>query len=145
MPCDHQTAINEMTALFRTAWLAAGGLDANVDYEGVPNSVPPQDGQTTWARFRILFSDDAGQATLAGNTGNTRYRNNGAIIVQVFGKSGDGLQEVTNFARLIMVAYRGITTSGGVWFKGHRIQHVGQEGSWSQRNVVVEFQFDEIG
>lgn len=142
MPATQQQAVDQIHEVFDAA---TSGLGIPTSYEGVVNkSLPPEDGQSPWMRLSIKNSDSAGQATLTDASMGRRYRQEGIIFVEVYGKSGDGLRQVRATSQAILDGFRGTITPGGVWFFRERMKHIEPKGSWSQMLVLIEYTFDEI-
>lgn len=138
MPATLRQAHDQILGL-----LHAAALGIVVQYPDMPSpaSRPPQG---SWARVMVEDSDDAGSNTLVGSRGNRRYETNGILTVEIYALSGDGRREAQRLAEVVLRAYRGRKTTGGVWFRRERVRDVGPDGTWYHVNVIVEYQYDTI-
>jgi len=129
-------AIEEMTDVFRVAWLA-GPISPvpPIAYRGVELD-PPDD--ASWCRLSIQHTD-GDQETLAA-AGGREFQDNGFVFVQIFVPKGSGADQI--LAQLIDVAkgaFRGVTTTSGVvfWEVGHR--DLSDEPQYIRANVSAQF------
>jgi hypothetical protein len=136
-------ATDEMLALVKYAWeTTAGQPGSRLKWENVGSASVPPTGQSPWARV-IVRHTTAGQSTLAGASGTRLFRRNGIIIVQLFEVKGKGVIGTVDLAKIIMDAYEGVTTVGGVEFRDVTINEVGPEGDFFQENIVIPFSYYE--
>lgn len=103
---------------------------------------PPRDA-TSWARARVQHTTGR-QASLSGATGVKRWERGGFLIVQLFTPAKEGQNLSDDLASIIRGAFEGYSTPSGVWFRNPRINEVGQDGTWYQVNIFVDFLYDEI-
>lgn len=110
------------------------------DANGVPPELP-----APWARVLVKHNPNVGgQSSLSGGLPKIRYTRKGIIAVQLFTPAGDGNVVADELTPIILSAYEGKTTSGGLIFRHGRFTEVGKDGDWSQRNLTVEFEYDEF-
>ena len=105
------------------------------DVTQLPNGV--------WCRPSVRHATGE-QASLSGGTGTKRWQRNGILTVQIFTPVGDGLSRAYDLAKIVGDAYEGYASPGGVWFRNLRVNEIGDSGKYSQANVIVEFEYDEI-
>lgn len=132
-----QEAIDAIGKVFADAWNTTGGRAV---YDDLPGSVPKDD-DTLWARLTIRHGP-GGQASLAGDSGQRRWRAEGTVTVQVFAPMGDGAQASRNAAHVVMNAFRDAKLP--VWFRNARMNEVGASGAFFQINVLTTFSYDEV-
>lgn len=142
MNMTRQEAVDDMLALFKTAWDATGH-GSRVKYDNVGQKSLPPSGQNPWARV-VLRHTTSRQASLAGESGNRRFRRTGVITIQIFQVVGNGLTGGTDLAKIIQDAYEGVTSPGGAIFRDVAINEIGPSGDFYQTNVVIPFEYDEI-
>jgi hypothetical protein len=131
-------ARDEMLAVFKAAWDTTD-YDANVVYsdkDGRPANA------AAWARV-VLRHADGGQASLADHDGKRRWKAIGTLWVQVYGPAGDGEVLTMALAQTVLNAYR-TARGGGVWYRNPRKREAPSSGDFSQVNVLVDFQYDEV-
>lgn len=132
-------ARDEMLKAITDAW-TAGASGAPMFYDDRPGE-PPKDGKA-WARVNIKHTVGQ-QATIANPIGNSLFRRDGIITVQIFTPSGQGLKLADQLAKVVLDALEGQSTPGGVWFRKVRLREVGPDGTWFNLNVLAEFNYDE--
>lgn len=137
---------DEIQALFNVAWVAAtptlnSGAPALVAWPGVDTAPDPL---RPWARYQ-LKENLSNQATLAP-TGSRRFDRLGLILVQVFApiSKGGGVVLADQLAEIAREAYEGKGTSSGIWFLNCRVNDIGVDKNWYQKNMIAEFRFQEL-
>jgi len=148
MPTSNINAIDEMFAAFQTAWSA--GTTAIVGYiplikwDGIDDGTIP-DANKFWVRVSTQQVDSR-QATLCENVvthGSRRYETNGVIFVQLFApKRKDSMEKAKLLCALVQNTFRKSTTN--VIIRNARIQDLPSDNGAIRKNVVAEYQFDEI-
>lgn len=135
-------ARDEMLAVFRTAWLADSvSSSLPVLYPDTADDLPDSG---AWARVTVTHGT-GGQVTLAGDSGQRRYRHTGFITVELYTPRGDGLVLNDQLATIVKHAFEGVTTSPGhVTFYRVRVREVGSDGQWFHTNVLADFEYDEV-
>lgn len=113
-----------------------------VVYDDAPGSIP-RTKTSKWCRATIRHAV-SGQASLTNSQGVRKWVRSGTLSVQVFTPSGTGLGLSDRIASTIRGAYEGFATSGGVWFRNARVSEIGDDGTWYQVNVLVDFEYHEI-
>ena len=143
MGCTFNEARDHMLKVFKDAWDTTGSPAV---YEGV-SEAPDVTGDipTTplWARATVRHASGF-QSSLTGPLEQCkRFSNIGVVIIQVFGKLGDGGVAAYEAAQLVATAYR---TSRGipVWFRNVRINEIGTRSGYQQINVLIEFEYDSV-
>jgi hypothetical protein len=137
-------ARDEIHTLFKTAWdLGAETAGQAVLYADSKTQVPKTDDTDSnpdlWARITVQHTG-GNQGTLGGNKCFNRF---GLVTVQVFTPSGTGLSLGDNVYKIVVDAYEGKTTPGGVWFRNVSVNEIGPEGEWYQTNIIAEFEYEE--
>ncbi len=150
MIADLNQAESEIAEVFWNAWASAaslnGGSVPQVDWDGVltePPFEPPE--AEPWARFQIRHRD-SDQATL-GRQGQRRFENRGQVTVQIFAPMTISKDRslANDLTQIVVDAYEGQSTAGGVWFRRVTPREVGRDpagGPWYQVNVVAAFEYD---
>lgn len=149
MSVEVAAARDQMSALFKTAADARNlSLAANLKLitvwdDKADQPTPPQP-PTPWARFNVRHAT-GGQTSLSGGLGLlTRYTRAGTIIVQVFTVGGAGNVVADELVTMILTAFEGKTTTGGLVFRRGRFNEIGQSGDWHQTNVSIDFEYDTV-
>jgi hypothetical protein len=130
-------ARDEILSVLNEAWDAT---DYPMLFEDLP-AVLPKNGP--WARTSVRHVDGE-QATLSGGLGLQKFKRSGFITVQIFSPSGDGLSLSDSLIKIVMDAFEGKATSGGVWFRNVRSTEVGPDGNFFQVNVTIDFEYTEL-
>lgn len=128
---------DEIHALFKATW---DGTGLFTDYEDVP--AKRANDQDNWSVFRVFY-ESSSQASLGG-TGNRMFRRRGTIIVSIYTRSGNGLQDAQSLAKTAIDIFEGNATSGGVWFRNAQMQNRGMDGEFYLTQVLVNFEYDEV-
>lgn len=103
------------------------------------------DPSTTVPWARVKFQHTSGGNTGVGKVGGlTRVTRSGFIVVQLFVPANKGLVSHDPIVRMILSAYEGKTTIGGLVFRKCRFQEIGQDGPWFQTNIFVDFSYDDL-
>lgn len=81
------------------------------------------------------------------NGEDQRYQSSGVIIIQVFAPRSDqqGAERQRLLAEVARGIFRGKTFDGCIWFRNVRINRLDAEAKYLRTNVVMEYEFDEIG
>lgn len=146
---SYEQAVDEIFKVFRDTWNAEAsaivGYLPEIRYQGVeePSKLPID---KYWARVSQQTVSDS-QSTLRNGTCGQRYRTNGLVFIQLFCPKSDSLGMTTGrkLATVVRNGYRGVKTSGGVWFSNVRINELPPEDNWYRLNVVAEYEYDEEG
>lgn len=146
---DETQARNELSKFFNDAWASVdwtpmdNGVAPTVYWEGrTYQNPPPLD--VPFVRFNIT-PNSAGQSSLTGAEGETRWGNYGIVNVQCFGPQEwtDGFEVAEYIAIMAKRVFQGKATPNGIWFRNCRANKIGVSGGWCQFNTIVEYQFDE--
>lgn len=137
MSLTFEAAWGEMLTLFKAEWDAT---THPVFYESVEKD---KIDATNPYIIPILRHADGRQATLGG-TGVRRFVRNGLLLFRLFTPVGNGLQESYQLAKVVVDAFEGKSSPGGVWFRNTRINEIGRDGSHYETQIMVEFEYDEI-
>lgn len=139
MSLTHEQSIDEMQGIAKDAWDTTP-YAGRAEYENVADQI---EGDDPWIRPTFRHGP-SNQATLANDRGSRRFRRNGVFNIQVFTEPGLGLSRSLEMARIILNAYEGETSPGGIIFRNVTINEVGKRGNFYQSNVVGNFEYDEI-
>lgn len=105
---------------------------------------PPVD--KCWARISRQTVIQS-QANIAGADSVRRYTTRGLVSVQIFAPriivNSGGV--CIALGKLVQSAYRGITTSNGLWFRNVTLKELAADTRYNRCNVVSDFQYDEVG
>lgn len=137
---------DEIMGLFRVKWDAEtpalnSGVKIPVAWPGV-NYTP--DATKPWGRYKVEETT-ASQATLAP-AGGRRFNRVGLIFVQCFAPSANGREIILadQLAEIARGAYEGVGTASGIWFLNCRVNDIGVDKNWYQKNMIAEFRFQEL-
>jgi len=144
-------ARDEIQATFRIAWLADSGTqDYFVKYEDVAQGDTPEKTSSRplpWARLTIRHNPGAGGQVALGTSedGRRRYRRFGVATVGLFAPKGDGFTTLDAMTLVAMRAFEGVRTDPGqITFSNIRPAEIGTDGDYTQVNVLVDFEYDEV-
>lgn len=137
MSLTYQEAAADMSAMFKTAWDTTG---YKVFWQNVRDQ--RDTAENPWAEFFITHA--TGFQGSLGGVGQRTFNRLGIITVHLYVPIGKGLSESLSLAKLIADVYEGNHSPNGVWFRNVGIPEIGRDGEFHQRNVVVEFEYDEI-
>lgn len=143
--------VDEIRAKVFNAWKANSaaivGYVPEMRFADVQKETTP-DKSKYWARVSVIATADK-QATLSTCVDRAyarRYRENGTVVVQVFAPvnatRGDYL--LGKLCELVQNALRGTKTPGGIWFRNAGIRPLPQEDLFLRRNVICNYERDEI-
>lgn len=136
-------AIDEMLAIFKAVWDTTSYAN-RVKYDNVSHStLPNPTEQTPWVRVSVRHGSSE-QATLSGPVGTRRFRREGILTAQLFIPIGVGLSAGVDYAKIIQDAFEGVTSVGGVIFRGVRTNEIGESGDFFQINILTDFEYDEV-
>lgn len=137
MSLTYKQAYDDMAAMFKTAWDTTG-------YKVFWDNVRDQrdTAENPWAEFIIQHA--TGSQTSLGGVGQRTFIRVGIILVSIYVPTGKSLSESLTLAKLVGDVYEGNHSPNGVWFRNARIPEIGRDGEFHQRNVVIEFEYDEI-
>lgn len=142
-------AIDEMMGVLNTAWLAdADTLDLALLWEDVaikpPVTADANAQAAPWGKGFIRHAA-GGMASLTSETGKRRYRRTGTIVIQIFSPAGEGRTRNRVIAPVARDAYEAAqSTTLGIEYRNARIEDLGEDGTWYQSNVLVDFEYDEV-
>ena len=135
-------ARDEILTTFRDAWVASStSASLPVLYPDTADDTPPDSG--AWARVTVQHGT-RGQTTLSNENGVRRYRATGFVTAQIFTPRGKGLTLNDQLAKIVLDAFDGVTTAGGVAFYRARTREIGPDSQWFHTNVLVDFDYDEV-
>ena len=141
MTATLEQARDEITALFRAAWLADSvSSPYPISYDD--KSDPRVSSIAPWARITVRHS--FGQQHTLGGSGERVFTRTGVAIIQVFVPFGQGLLLQDRLASVARRAFEGKSTiPGNIWFTNVSVAEIGSSGAYSQVNVTANFSYDE--
>jgi len=95
---------------------------------------PEPDATERWLRFTIVNN---GTIRKVGST--SRWRAEGAVIVQVFGPPQYGAFDNLATAETVAAIFQEPTGLSDIWFRGPGITDAGRSDAWWQHNVTAPF------
>lgn len=140
-------ARDEMFAMLLSAWEnGAGdvlGYLPDILWQGQEKGPPSL--EFAYARASVVHNTGR-QASLAGEAGAKRFRRTGILFVQCFAPLGieNPLTIADNLGRIVLDAFEGRSSPGGIWFRSCRLNEIGPTDGWYQVNVIAEFSYDEV-
>ena len=132
-----EQAVDDMQAMVLAAWTPTGH---QIFWEAVQGDREVDD--TAWAVSTIRHV--AGRQQTLGGIGNRAFERNGVIFLQSVTRVGNGLQESYQLAKVMADGFEGKSSPNGVWFRNIRINEAGKDGAFTQTNVTIEFQYNEV-
>ncbi len=115
----------------------------NVQGSGKPVGEGANGRVLPWARLSVRqLSED--QETL-GAPGNRRYLNEGIATAEIYTPIGDGHTLGGQLARIGKLAWRGVSTSSGIWFYQVTSTEIGADKGWFRIDVTASFQHEDKG
>jgi len=150
MSLTYSEAVDEMFALFLTAWNAGSsaiaGYIPEIRWQGKEDPSTP-DSSKFWCRVSVqsVFEEQAGVSALP-SVGKRRYESSGLLFVQIFcpKSKADSFAVGRKLAELAKATYRGKTTPCKVIFQNVRINELPIENLSYRFNVIAEYEYDEI-
>jgi len=165
MPASESEAYNQSVLLLLGTWehnpavtWTIDHLDGDLVIDGVPIQFPNQvdnvvrdresatgDSIAPWAQ--MLWQPATGRQTNVGsNAGANRFEHRGTLTLQINVPAGEDLFMAMALATMAGKAFKGKSTSGGVFYKNPRTQVIGKiRGGFVYRvDFLTEFQFDEV-
>lgn len=151
MPTTQEAAYEECTSRFATGWTAGtpaivGSVPA-IRIKDIETGLIPK---AHFCRFSMNTVLEY-QSTLRDGENGQRYTTEGNIIIQVFAYKADANKqaEAAEYARRLAVVarniFRGHCFTGGIQFRNVRINNGVTEDNYVRRNVIADFEYDEIG
>lgn len=151
---DFVQGLEEIREFVYSEWLAQSQAVTGLTYtpemrfQGVQENEPPAK-PTYWGRLSVMSLTDQ-QATLSTASVvsyTRRYRDNGRIVVQLFGPlTGNGAYDkLLKLAQLVQNRLRGTKTESGIWFRNARIDsNLAPEALFQRVNVICDYERDQI-
>lgn len=143
MSCTINEARDHMLKVFKDAWDTTGFPAVYPGKAEDPDNGGDTPSANVWARATIRHADGF-QSSLTGPLEELkRHSRIGVVIIQIFGKVGDGSTAAYDAAQIVANAFeksRGIP----VWFRRVRINEIGTRGPYDQINVLADFTYDDV-
>lgn len=152
MTATYPQAIDAMFAMFKTAWEAGAsvivGSVPEIRWAGVEKPDKPIV-DVYWCRVsqQTVLEGQTTLKTGIAPSENRRYTSTGLLFVQLFCPMSDAqaYDKGRQLAVLARNAFRGNETTNGVWFRNARINELAPEENAYRFNIVVEYEYDDIG
>ena len=136
-------ARDDMQSMLKAAIDASSYTDMKIVYQDTHNTPPPtipvSGDVDPWLAVEIQHFT-GGQTSLGPVA---RYERRGQIRVSVYTEKGRGLSTSDEIAQIVLDAFEGESSAGGVWFRNCRIQEVGPDGAWSRVDVLIDFTYTQ--
>ena len=132
-------ARDEMLTMVKDAIDASSYSSMPLVWDDNPGA-PPESSNDEYMRVRVnhLFG---GQTSLGKP--RARFTRRGTIRCEIYTRRGSGMSVADEIAQIVLDAYEGQSSPGGVWFRNATPQERGQDGVWTRTDVVIEFTYDE--
>lgn len=146
MAVTYDEAYTQITGHFLTEWAARApaivGMVPEIRFEDIELTNPPTD---TFGRF-VMNPVTSPQASLRNGEFGQRYENNGIIIVQLLIRRVDvsDASKARQLAEVAQSIFRDPSFPGCYIFQNTRINTLQPEPSFLRKNVITEYQFDEL-
>ena len=137
MSLTFEQAQDEMLTLLKAAWDPTGH---KMFYEGIRDQ--RETDTSSWAQCAIRHA--AGRQDTLGGVGQRSFLRRGVLVVTIHTLSTSGLSEAYALSKVVVDAFEGVASPGGVWFRNVRINELGRDGTFNMTNVVVEFEYYEL-
>lgn len=132
-----EQAVDDMQTMVMSAWSPTGH---KIFFESVEEDRDVNDSAWLISTIRHV----GGRQENLGGIGNRSFQRSGIIFLQIFTRVGNGLQESYRLAKVMADGFEGKSSPNGVWFRNIRINEAGKDGAFSQTNVTIEFQYNEV-
>lgn len=143
MSCTFNEARDHMLKVFKDVWDPTGFPAVYPDKPEDPDNGGSAPSANVWARATIRHADGF-QSSLTGPLeGLKRHTRIGVVIIQVFGKVGDGSTAAYDAAQIVANAFEK-SRDNPVWFRRVRINEIGTRGPYDQINVLADFTYDDV-
>jgi hypothetical protein len=137
-------ARDEILTMLKTAIDASSYDDIEIRYQDIPvervNSVAGAD-ENPPPFLQVEIMHLGGGQTSLGPV--ARWTRRGLLRVQVFAPTGLGMSTLDEIAQIVLDAYEGHSSPGGVWFRNGHIREMGPDGIWTRMDVLVDFTYNE--
>lgn len=133
---SHQVLDIAIQSRFHSAVASLETPDLPTEYDNAKIEHPKD---SIWARVNIRNGNTDHVQIGKPNT----WRNNGVLIVQLFGPINTGMAQLNILADKVVVAFRRVT-AGGVTYRSPSKQQLGRTRDWWQINVNCPFFADTM-
>lgn len=144
MPATREQARDDVMSRVRDAAVGAGVSATDIVYDDKPASKPSTDAPVRpWLRV-LLRHQSSIQTSLTGSLGTARFTRTATLTVQVFTRSGTGLELDDALVPAITGVLEGKVTPRGVLFFDVTANEIGEDGPWFNTNVTARVEYDEF-
>lgn len=130
--------------IFAEVKMAADWLTTPIEFENLSESIAltaAKNNKTPWVRF-LIRDGDGNLVTIGSGSRLDRYV--GVLIIQIFVAQKTGTSTAAGYADTISNIWKGFNGQPCLQFFTPSINIVGENQGWSQINVNVTFQNDEL-
>lgn len=147
MPTNREDAYEITSSRFETEWNAGAPAIVtpapDIRWDGREKGAIPKG---YFCRFSMQWVLERQRTFRNGE--DQRYVTAGVLFIQLFGPRNDDEMSAGNVGRLATLArgiFRGKTFDGCVLFRNVRVVDLEPLDNYHRKNVVMEFEYDEIG
>lgn len=140
-------AVDEIMAVVKAVWDPTYNpihweeiikIRGTTDYVTTPGEYSDQ------TYLKPMIRHGASRQTTMGGVGFRTFTRTGFCICQMFIASGEGLSDGYVTGKLLVDAFEGKRTPGGVWFRDTRLEEIGRDGAFYQFNITTGFTYTEV-
>lgn len=137
-------ARDEIFTMLKTAIDASSYSSISVRYQDVPvdltsSAQGTNDNPDPFLQVELLHL--GGRQSSLGPV--ALYTRNGLLRVMVFSPRGLGMSTLDEICQIVLDAYEGHSSPGGVWFRNAHVNEQGADGIWTRMDVLVDFTYNE--
>lgn len=131
-------ARDEMLTMVKAAIDASSYSSMPILWEDVQPNPPASDSPFLSVEVQHLFGS---QTSLGSPT--ARFTRNGVVRSRIYCPRGAGMSTLDEIAQIVLNAFEGQSSPGGVWFRNGRLTELPADGAWARADVVVDFTYNE--
>jgi hypothetical protein len=144
---DYNTAYKTITDRVLSEWSTrstqAVGKAVEMRFKGIEKKLP----EAMFARFTMKPVLERQSSHRGGTDAPQRYRSSGLIFIQVFSPKSNGQiaeEQTRKLAQAAKAIFRGKTFDGCIEFRNVRIVDLEDENQYLRKNMIAEYEYDEI-
>lgn len=138
-------ARDEMLTLLKTAIAASSYADITIHWQDILHpdaSTAPGTSRNPDPFLRVeILHLGGGQVSLSQP--RALYSRRGLIRVEIRAPQGVGMSTLDEIAQIVLDAYEGQSSPGGVWFRNAQVREMGADGIWTRSDVLIDFTYNE--
>lgn len=146
---SHLTLVSKILKRFNDVWVPTGFPVAFTDVpisaelaamiQGEAGALPLQ----PWARTTVRTAQRK-QYTFGTGAGDSRsFMEIGAVFIEIYSPTGQGLRQGYELAELVKNAYEGVSEDTNIFYRDFCIVEAGAEGVFSHLNVIGQWEYRE--